>query len=218
MHFSHLTLFILLTKYHIFSLWKFKGTSSAHGPVVNKINIYTYIKVFIITKIIIFFKGTGGAGVLGSFSYATLISIGLSPTNTMLIMLIVPIIEGIAFWGILRNPNGIPKQELESQNLQTMCKQDSSITKEEGEEEENFSFNDKIRYMPSLLKYMIPLFLVYFAEYFINQGLVSMQKSSKYKKIKFNKSHFIAFSSHLQLELVYFKNIWIDHASQYRSH
>lgn len=125
-------------------------------------------------------SGTGGAGVLGSFSYAALVSIGLSPTLTMLIMLIVPLIEGLAFWLLLRDPNEIPQHELEleSQNPQTMDIQESIVTKEE----EEFSFNDKIRYMPSLLKYMLPIFLVYFAEYFINQGLVSMQTTLNTRK------------------------------------
>lgn len=125
-------------------------------------------------------SGTGGAGVLGSFSYAALVSIGLSPTLTMLIMLIVPLIEGLAFWLLLRDPNEIPQHELEleSQNPQTMGIQESIVTKEE----EEFSFNDKIRYMPSLLKYMLPIFLVYFAEYFINQGLVSMQTTLNTRK------------------------------------
>lgn len=35
------------------------------------------------------------------------------------------------------------------------------------------SFLDKLRDVPPLLKYIVPLTLVYFFEYFINQGLVS---------------------------------------------
>jgi hypothetical protein len=51
-------------------------------------------------------------------------------------------------------------------------------------------FLNKIKLIRPLLKYMIPLFLVYFAEYFINQGL---------------------------FELLYFKNAFIkDHKLQYR--
>ncbi len=45
------------------------------------------------------------------------------------------------------------------------------------------------RIVRSLLKYMIPLFFVYFAEYFINQGL---------------------------FELLYFRDSSIEHKSQYR--
>jgi battenin len=51
-------------------------------------------------------------------------------------------------------------------------------------------FINKIKLIRPLLKYMIPLFLVYFAEYFINQGL---------------------------FELLFFKNAFIkDHKLQYR--
>lgn len=53
-----------------------------------------------------------------------------------------------------------------------------------------FDFNAKLRALPSLAKYFLPLLLVYFAEYFINQGL---------------------------FELVYYPEItFLDHAAQYR--
>ncbi|EDO29579.1 predicted protein [Nematostella vectensis] len=51
------------------------------------------------------------------------------------------------------------------------------------------TFSQKLVVTKGLLKYMIPLFLVYFAEYFINQGL-----------------H----------ELIFWKDIWITPAEQYR--
>lgn len=52
-------------------------------------------------------------------------------------------------------------------------------------------FAQNFKVIPPLLKYMIPLFLVYFAEYFINQGL---------------------------FELLYFKDAFIkEHKLQYRS-
>jgi len=38
---------------------------------------------------------------------------------------------------------------------------------------QNQSFYSKISYIPTLLKFMIPLGFVYFFEYLINQGLVS---------------------------------------------
>lgn len=77
------------------------------------------------------------------------------------------------------------------------------------------SLSNKISYIPSLLKFMIPLGLVYFFEYLINQGLVSFLHDIRY----------IWFLSHVilinrldcfQFELVYFENIWLTHAEQYR--
>ena len=40
-------------------------------------------------------SGTGFSGVLGSFSYAALINAGLSPRNTLFVMLICPVIMTI---------------------------------------------------------------------------------------------------------------------------
>lgn len=79
-------------------------------------------------------------------------------------MLVVPIIQGITFWLVLVHPpqssipitkNGIDSQE---QIIEIPRK----------------SFKEKINLVPGLLKYMIPLGLVYLFEYFINQGLVML--------------------------------------------
>ncbi|XP_072423791.1 battenin, partial [Chiloscyllium punctatum] len=51
------------------------------------------------------------------------------------------------------------------------------------------TFGEKLTIIKSLLKYMVPLGTVYFAEYFINQGL---------------------------LELLFYRNIFLDHNAQYR--
>lgn len=130
-------------------------------------------------------SGTGGAGIFGSFSYAALISLGLSPVNTILLMSTVPLLEAITFWGLLRNPNSIPKQNSEPKYKQTLDDQENGLLNKE----KKVSIGDKMRYMPSLMKYLVPFLLIFFFQYFINQGL---------------------------LELIYFKNIWLDHESQYR--
>lgn len=96
----------------------------------------------------------------------------------MLMMLIVPLIVTITFWIFLRSPNKIPKHDFECQCNRSTSDQDSATLNEWTE----FSTIDKIRYMPSLMKYMVPLFLIFLFEYFINQGLVSkMQKKNKEK-------------------------------------
>lgn len=106
----------------------------------------------------------------------------------MLIMIVVPAIEAVAFWGVLRRPKADPNQSTGSNN--TISTTDASISSEK-ENELKGSADDmessqelsedekpliglaaKIKYVPSLLKYMVPLTLVYFLEYFINQGLV----------------------------------------------
>ncbi|XP_043253287.1 battenin isoform X3 [Colletes gigas] len=123
-------------------------------------------------------SGTGGAGIIGALSYAAL-TMWLSNEDTLLVMLIVPAIQGVVFWLVLVHPpqssipitkNGIDSQE---QIIEAPRK----------------SFKEKINLVPGLLKYMIPLGLVYLFEYFINQGLY---------------------------ELIEFDGIWLTHAEQYR--
>lgn len=101
----------------------------------------------------------------------------------MLIMLAVPLIEGAAFWVLLRNPVLIPKKDSEAS---FQISPDEECGDGSGEQ---FTLGDKIRYMPTLLRYMVPLGAVYLFEYFINQGL---------------------------FELIHFEGIWLDRESQYR--
>jgi len=114
-------------------------------------------------------SGTGGAGVIGAVSYAGL-TLVLSTENTLLVMLAVPLLQAITFWYILKHPahtkipitkNGIDSQE-----------EIIKIPKK--------TFKDKINLVPGLLKYMIPLGLVYLFEYFINQGLVTTFRCNHY--------------------------------------
>lgn len=129
-------------------------------------------------------SGTGGAGIIGALSYASLTSIGISPVNTMLIMLSVPVLEALVFWILLRSPSdtsidhvsdsratSITASTVEIKDVQTAVE----ITKNNLDDEDKplTTFASKLRYVPSLFKYMVPLALVYLLEYFINQGLVS---------------------------------------------
>lgn len=106
-------------------------------------------------------SGTGGAGVIGSLSYATLRSLNVSPRDTMLIMLIFPFIEALSFWVLLRRPSMLPVTAVES--TEELIVDDKPLQ----------GFKEKFFYIKNLVKYMVPLALVYFFEYFINQGLVS---------------------------------------------
>ncbi|XP_063709903.1 battenin-like [Culicoides brevitarsis] len=125
-------------------------------------------------------SGTGGAGLIGTISYSAMKQIGISNKTLMLCMISVPIFEAFIFWGLLRHRE-LPKTE---ENEETEVK-DAEKQEELGAP----SILDRIKYIPKLLRYMIPLFIVYFSQYFINQGL---------------------------LELIYFPNIWLKKADQYR--
>lgn len=147
-------------------------------------NLFIFFLLFVDYRTVVsaWSSGTGGAGIIGSLSYAGLIAVGLSPTITTLLMLSVPLLEGAAFWIILRNPSNIPKNT-SSDKLTSACSSvESQIDVECGNKKagkmEPFTLMDKIRYIPQLFKYMIPIMMVYFLEYFINQGLVSGENST----------------------------------------
>lgn len=151
-------------------------TSLSSG--LGEVTLLSYSNQFSKQVISTWSSGTGGAGVIGAVSYAGL-TLVLSIENTLLVMLVVPLLQAITFWVILKHPthtripitkNGIDSQE---QIIKVPEK----------------TFRDKINLVPGLLKYMIPLGLVYLFEYFINQGLY---------------------------ELIEFKDIWLTHSEQYR--
>ncbi|XP_068703024.1 battenin-like [Montipora foliosa] len=131
-------------------------------------------------------SGTGGAGIFGALSYAAFTSAGVSPRNTVLVMNVVPFTYGLSYWVILERPKRL------TENESLLDQTGNARTTDTGMEptiSNPLSFNTKLRIIKSLLKYMIPLFFVYFAEYFINQGL---------------------------LELIYWNGIWLTPSEQYR--
>lgn len=109
-------------------------------------------------------SGTGGAGVIGALSYAFLKS-WFPVRTTLQLMLVVPAIEAASFWLVLvRPPRSSQVGKLNTDSQLQMVDPPKKTIKE------------KFSLVPSLLKYMIPVGLVYFFEYFINQGLVSSEK------------------------------------------
>lgn len=80
----------------------------------------------------------------------------------------IPLLEAVTFWALLRNPNAIPKQNSEPKYQQTFDDQENGLLNTGAK----LSLGDKMRYMPSLMKYMIPFLLIFLFQYFINQGLV----------------------------------------------
>ena len=152
-------------------------------------------------------SGTGAAGVGGSLIYAALTTLaGVSPRTTILIMLFIPVL--MAFSYIVLPPyvkvdDTSPIVEENNEEAAGINYENESFSGSNlrfsisgtSTNRDKSSLFDKsllnnIKLLKSLLKYMIPLFLVYYAEYFINQGL---------------------------FELLYFKNSAIkNHKDQYR--
>lgn len=118
-------------------------------------------------------SGTGGAGIAGALAYATLITLGFTPKTTLLVMIIVPAIEAVAFYGLLRTPQTIPRNDSTVSTITTGTTDTAVEVGYKDDEKPLTGLGSKLRYVPSLMKYIIPLSLVYLFEYFINQGLVS---------------------------------------------
>ncbi|KAM4024679.1 battenin [Anomaloglossus baeobatrachus] len=139
-------------------------------------------------------SGTGGAGILGALSYLGLTAAGLSPRTSLLVMLVVPALLLVSYFVLLLPPSSLPRWTFPSsytsadRSHQRPLLDGPSSPRVSGTRPPQ-TMADKWRIVKSLLKYMLPLSLVYFAEYFINQGLY---------------------------ELIYFPNIKMSHSMQYR--
>lgn len=136
-------------------------------------------------------SGTGGAGLLGALSYLGLTQAGLSPQHTLLSMLGIPALLLASYFFLLTSPEPqdpggeeeaerAARQPLMSSEALEESKPDASST---------LSLQERWTVFKGLLCYIVPLVLVYFAEYFINQGL---------------------------FELLFFRNTSLSHAQQYR--
>ncbi|XP_038191097.1 battenin [Arvicola amphibius] len=135
-------------------------------------------------------SGTGGAGLLGSLSYLGLTQAGLSPQHTLLSMLGIPILLLASYFLLLTSPEA---QDPGGEDEAETAARQPLIGSETPESNPGFSwdlsFQERWIVFKGLLRYITPLVLVYFAEYFINQGL---------------------------FELLYFRNTSLSHAQQYR--
>uniref|UniRef100_T1JBF2 Battenin n=1 Tax=Strigamia maritima TaxID=126957 RepID=T1JBF2_STRMM len=132
-------------------------------------------------------SGTGGSGIFGALSYAGMTQfLKLSPRHTLLIMLFIPVVMIISYYFVLIHP----KMDVTPESgLAPLLDENSTQTNTESLGEPTQGIKSKMKLIKILWPYALPLMAVYFAEYFINQGLT---------------------------ELIYFKDIWINHDEQYR--
>jgi len=169
------------------------------GSGLGEVTLLSYSSVFDKNVISTWSSGTGAAGILGASSYAGLTALGLSAVNSLLLMLVVPVLMAASFWWLLRTPGSerctwesLIYGSTTSQAVEDHSPSSETLTQPETvsvESPPTFTIAEKLRIIPSLLVYMVPLGLVYLFEYFINQGL---------------------------FELTYFPDIWLDHHEQYR--
>lgn len=167
-------------------------------------------------------SGTGGAGIVGAVSYAGLTGLGLDPVTTLLVMLVVPVLEGLTFWVLLRKPH---EEDQPVQTATGMSVYGSSAATFGDNEQNQKAFGDlksKFKAIPLLFKYMIPLLLVYLLEYFINQGLFELlyfegaflDKDEQYRwlQVDYQIGVFISRSS---VNLLQLKQVWIMSVFQF---
>ncbi|XP_038123497.1 battenin-like, partial [Cyprinodon tularosa] len=147
-------------------------------------------------------SGTGAAGVAGSLLYSGLIQAGVSPQITLLIMLVVPLVMFASYFYLLTPVPSLPQwRRSETEHPAEDSPEQERLIKESEDEERETSasaedrstgpltLKEKGRVIKGLWPFVLPLGLVYFAEYFINQGL---------------------------MELLFFHNFFLSHAEQYR--
>lgn len=146
-------------------------------------------------------SGTGGAGVAGALLYSGLVQAGLSPQITLLIMLVVPLAMLVSYFFLLVPPPSFPQWRSSDAGYSAVSSEERRQLMDDSEEEDQekstpenrtsglLTFSEKLQVIKGLLKFILPLGLVYFAEYFINQGL---------------------------MELLFFHNFFLSHAEQYR--
>lgn len=105
-------------------------------------------------------SGAGVSGVIGSFCYAALCEIGLTPKTILISTIIVPLVGLVAFL-LIEGPDA-----LSTTSIGDGCIDDSySTTKEDPPT----TFQEKLRYLPKLTKYFIPMLINCLFEYIIGQ-------------------------------------------------
>uniref|UniRef100_A0A914SFR8 Battenin n=1 Tax=Parascaris equorum TaxID=6256 RepID=A0A914SFR8_PAREQ len=120
-------------------------------------------------------SGTGGAGILGAFAYASYWRVLMPPSTVHRVILAHPFRYRVPNNEMSRNRLRLfgDDDDEDSRLLGNNSEDDERPGTDSSHDTHNFSFKQKLSIAKLLLRFMIPLSVVYFAEYFINQGLVS---------------------------------------------
>lgn len=116
-----------------------------------------------------------GAGLLGALSYLGLTQAGLSPQQTLLSMLGIPALLLASYFLLLTSPEAQDpggEEEAESAARQPLIRTEAPESKPGSSS--SLSLRERWTVFKGLLWYIVPLVVVYFAEYFINQGLFEL--------------------------------------------
>lgn len=151
---------------------------------------HSHMKTFIFHSksiILAWASGSGLSGLAAALSYAALSDIGFTPKFTLLLMLIIPLLQLVAFL-LIKEPNNQDLFASSSESTTSLI--DDSIERSDTAGETSLlNISEKLQYSPKVLKYFAPLLINFFCEYLINQGLVSgctRKISSRFHKIYSN--------------------------------
>lgn len=156
---------------------------------LGEISILPYLHKYAKENITSWSSGTGASGIVAATAYTALKTI-LSTENTILVMLIVPIAQAIAFGLILVPPNDKLIVNADNEDKQQPPKK--TILK-------------KISLLPRLWIYYVPLGLVYFFEFFINMGM--------YELVQFDNIWLDSKAQYRWLHTVYQVGVFISRSS-----
>ena len=117
----------------------------------------------------------------GSLIYAVL-TLFLTPRVAILVQVVMPILMLVAYLFILTTPNGRvtrPDEPLphSPDDAKLLLEPPSGPTPPHPLQKVKVGvawLRDQARYIPNLFQYMVPLFVVFAAEYMINQGLFEL--------------------------------------------
>ncbi|XP_026019387.1 battenin-like, partial [Astatotilapia calliptera] len=141
-------------------------------------------------------SGTGAAGLIGALLYSVLIQAGLQAQT------VSPFINFTSYFLLLVCPPSLPQWRTKDTEYAALVSEDRQQLLDSSDEEEPessttaedqptgpLSFRERLFVIRGLWRFVLPLGVVYLTEYFINQGL---------------------------MELLFFHNIFLTHAAQYR--
>ncbi|KAI1290070.1 Battenin [Halotydeus destructor] len=188
----------LITSFSTSVLMSFTGIVCASiSSGLGEVTFLSYMSKFDRSTISGWSSGTGAAGLVGAGAYA-MCTFYLSPRTTLLLMLVIPVILSSTYWFLIIHPSSSRLEAVATRPLIVNTGNsysgspfdENSVQSSTSLVGRELTFREKIKCTKALLpRFMLPLGMVYFFEYFINQGF---------------------------FELVYFPDAFIEHKSQYR--
>lgn len=202
----------LLTSFSTGMTMTFIGVISASASSgLGEISFFAFSARFEKNVIAFWSSGTGMAGLAGAGLYSLITKV-VSVETCLLIMLVVPVIEASVYWILIVRPRvNVTK------NRSTSTSNDSLDANDETNLIPTLTFMEKIKLVrPLVFRFMVPLGLVYFFEYFINQGLdqlmyfnnISIPRSEQYSwyQTMYQVGVFISRSS---VQLFQINKLWL---------